>query len=375
MDESAPSLDIASPVEYNGAPYISPGNLERLSQAESRTRLAIQQQAQQPEAQKVLGREERLSLGKLLMMRKFERERREQEARRAALLPSGSEGMAIIPPTPVSSVETNLDLSEEGDGAAEELIHDLSDEEDEAVELLSTFAPPQQEWPAERGSLLRSLSQAETIAAAAIQADPDKFGRATEACSLFGREHYTGAVMDTLVPKLTEWAKGLTSSDSWAFIPPDVLNGLMTGDSNNRAHQRVRRWTSENTQFACFLCGNFSHWFLVVADLGHCTMNIFNSAGTLGNQLAIKHLLPLLMYMGSFEDSIFGSSWGVEVRHAVQQQNGYDCGPFTIANCLRIVYSWGLRRVIPLPPMSDFRLRVATLVTSQVQEAFWQGLC
>ena len=389
VDESTPSLDIASPVEYSGAPYISPGNLERLSQAESRTRLAIQQQAQQPEAQEVLGREGRLSLGKLLMMRKFERERREQEARRAALHPSGSEvppeppgsasapseGTAILPPTPVSSVETNLDLSEEGDEAAEEIIHDLSDEEDEAVELLSTFAPPQQEWPAERGSLLRSLSQAETVAAAAIQADPDKFGRATEARSLFGREHYSGAVMDNLVPKLTEWAKGLTRSDSWAFIPPDVLNGLMSGDSNNRAHQRVRRWTSESTQFACFLCGNFSHWFLVVADLGSCTMNIFNSAGTLGNQLAIKHLLPLLMYMGSFEDSIFGSSWGVEVRHAVQQQNGYDCGPFTIANCLRIVYSWGLRRVIPLPPMSDFRLRVATLVTSQVQEAFWQGLC
>ena len=389
VDESTPSLDIASPVEYSGAPYISPGNLERLSQAESRTRLAIRQQAQQPEAQEVLGREGRLSLGKLLMMRKFERERREHEARRAALHPSGSgvppepsgsasapsEGTAILPPTPVSSVETNLDLSEEGDEAAEEIIHDLSDEEDEAVELLSTFAPPQQEWPAERGSLLRPLSQAETVAAAAIQADPDKFGRATEASSLFGREHYSGAVMDNLVPKLTEWAKGLTRSDSWAFIPPDVLNGLMSGDSNNRAHQRVRRWTSESTQFACFLCGNFSHWFLVVADLGHCTMNIFNSAGTLGNQLAIKHLLPLLMYMGSFEDSIFGSSWGVEERHAVQQQNGYDCGPFTIANCLRIVYSWGLRRVIPLPPMSDFRLRVATLVTSQVQDAFWQGLC
>ena len=256
-----------------------------------------------------------------------------------------------------------------------ETILDLSDEEEEAVESLSAFASPQQVWPAERGSLLRPLSQAETVAAAAIQADPDKFGRATEARSLFGREHYSGAVMDNLVPKLTEWAKGLTRSDSWAFIPPDVLNGLMSGDSNNRAHQRVRRWTSASTQFACFLCGNYSHWFLVVADLGSCTMNIFNSAGTLGNQLAIKHLLPLLMYMGSFEDSIFGSSWGWEARHADQQQNGYDCGPFTIANCLRIVYSWGLRRVIPLPPMSEFRLRVATLVTSQVQDAFWQGSC
>ena len=88
VDESTSSLDIASPVAYSGAPYISPGNLERLSQAESRTRLAIQQQAHQPEAQVVLGREGRLNLGKLLMMRKRERERREQEARRAALHPS-----------------------------------------------------------------------------------------------------------------------------------------------------------------------------------------------------------------------------------------------------------------------------------------------
>ena len=346
VDDSVPSLDIAPPVEYSGAPYISPGNLERLSQAESRTRLAIQQQAHQPKAQEVLGREERLHHGWSLMMRKRERERREHE---------------VPPPALVNSSQTSVDLSEEGDEAA--------------VELLSAFAPSQQEGPVERGSLLRSLSQAEMVAAAAIQADPDKFGRATEARSLFGKELYSGAVMDNLVPKLTEWAKGLTTSDCWAFIPPDVLNGLMGGDSFNRAHQRVRRWTSESIQFACFLCGGFSHWFLVVADLGSCTMNIFNSAGTLGNQLAIKHLLPLLMYMGSFEDPISGSPWRVEVCYADQQQNGYDCGPFTIANCLQLVYSWGLRRVIPLPPMSDFRLRVATLVTSQVQAAFWQGLC
>ena len=80
----------------------------------------------------------------------------------------------------------------------------------------------------------------------------------------------------------------------------------MNGDSNNRARHRVLCRTTADTLFACFLCGNYSHWFLVVADLGSCTMNIFNSAGALGNQLAIKHLLPLLMYMGSFEDSIFG---------------------------------------------------------------------
>jgi hypothetical protein len=52
------------------------------------------------------------------------------------------------------------------------------------VESLSAFSPSQQEWPAERGSLLRPLSQAEMAAAAPIQADPAKFGRATEARSL-----------------------------------------------------------------------------------------------------------------------------------------------------------------------------------------------
>jgi hypothetical protein len=86
----------------------------------------------------------------------------------------------------------------------------------------------------------------------------------------------------------------MTMSDNWAFIPPDVLNGLMDRDSNNRARQRVLRRTAAETQFTCFLCGNHSHWFLVVADLGSCTINIFNSAGTLANQLTIKHLLPLL---------------------------------------------------------------------------------
>jgi hypothetical protein len=66
------------------------------------------------------------------------------------------------------------------------------------VESLSAIIPPQQEWPAELGSLLRPLTQAEMAAASAIQADPAKFGRVTEARSLFGREHYSGAVTDNL---------------------------------------------------------------------------------------------------------------------------------------------------------------------------------
>ena len=65
--------------------------------------------------------------------------------------------------------------------------------------------------------------------------------------------------MNNLVPKFTGWAEELTMSDNWAFISPDVLNGLMVGDSNNRARQRVLRRITANTQFACFLCGNYSH--------------------------------------------------------------------------------------------------------------------
>jgi hypothetical protein len=165
VDESNPSLDIASPVAYSGSPYISPGNLERLSQAESRTRLAVQQQAQQPEAQEVVGREGRLSLSKLLMMRKLERERREQEARRAAFHPVESEAppeppgsalatpadTAVLLPAPASSAVTNTAerlLEPERRQyfpTVDDTILVPSDEEDDASESLSAFASPQQE--------------------------------------------------------------------------------------------------------------------------------------------------------------------------------------------------------------------------------------
>ena len=59
--EDDPGLEIAPPVAYSGSPYIFPGNLERLSQAESRTHLAILQQDPQPEAQRADVREDRLS--------------------------------------------------------------------------------------------------------------------------------------------------------------------------------------------------------------------------------------------------------------------------------------------------------------------------
>ena len=133
---------------------------------------------------------------------------------------------------------------------------------------LTHFIPPQQAWPADRGTLLRPLTQVERAAAPAIQAGPVKFGKENEARSLLGSEHYSGAVIDNLVPKPTRWAKELTSSDNWAFVPPDVLNGLMNGDSNNRARQRFlrRTTTTADTLFACFLCRNYSDCIFVVTD-------------------------------------------------------------------------------------------------------------
>jgi hypothetical protein len=186
------------------------------------------------------------------MLRKLEWERREQVAWRAVSLATEVEvpaplGDELPPPEPVGDTPASNDKRppssapssyspKSGPGRCkglptkEETTIDLYDEEGKDVESLAAFIPPQQTWPAERGSLLRPLSQAEMAAAEAIQADPATFGRATEARSLFGREYYSGAVMDNLVPKLTGWAKKLTSTDNWAFVPPDVLYGLMDGD-------------------------------------------------------------------------------------------------------------------------------------------------
>ena len=112
------------------------------------TRLAAQQQAQQPEVQEVLGREGRRSLSKNLMLQKLERERREQEARRAASQPVQSEvppepagsalatpvGTAVLLPTPAGSAVAGTAESPLEPGrrkqvpTAGETILDLSDE-------------------------------------------------------------------------------------------------------------------------------------------------------------------------------------------------------------------------------------------------------
>jgi hypothetical protein len=152
------------------------------------------------------------------MFRKLELERSVQAARRAASLPTEVEvpdppGTEIPPLESISVTPASLGRRKRFPLEGETTI-DLSDEEGEDVESLTASIPPQQVRPAERGTLLRPLTPVERTAASAIQADPAKFGREIKARSLFGSEHYSGAVIDNLVPKLTRWAKELTTSDN-----------------------------------------------------------------------------------------------------------------------------------------------------------------
>jgi hypothetical protein len=123
-----------------------------------------------PRYRKSLGKG-RLSLIENLMLRKLERERFEQEARRVASHPAESEvlpepaGSALatsagsVVPLPASAGsamastgESSLDPRRRERFPTEwETALDLSNEEEEVVESLSVFAPLQQEWPAARG--------------------------------------------------------------------------------------------------------------------------------------------------------------------------------------------------------------------------------
>jgi hypothetical protein len=108
-DESG--LEMGPPVAYSGSPYISPSNLERLSHDKSRTRLTIQQQGPQPEAQRAVGRGDRLSRRQDIMLRKLEREQREHAARRAASHPPEVEALAPLGadlPLPAPAVDIPL---------------------------------------------------------------------------------------------------------------------------------------------------------------------------------------------------------------------------------------------------------------------------
>jgi hypothetical protein len=104
------------------------------------------------------------------MLRKLERERREQEARRASSHPvepkvlpepagsalATSAGSVVLPTPAGSAVASTVERPLEPGRrkrfpTAEETIFVLSDEEEEVVESLSAFSSSQQAWPAERG--------------------------------------------------------------------------------------------------------------------------------------------------------------------------------------------------------------------------------
>jgi hypothetical protein len=104
-------------------------------------------------------------------------------------------------------------------------------------------------------------------------------------------------------------------------------------------------------------------------------VNKFNSYGTLINNLAINKLLSFLLYMDSFGGPQFNSECSIVYQDTIQQSNGWDCGPHTVANCLRCVYAWDRVQHFPHPNMMDFRLRVAVLAASQVTDGYWQGRC
>jgi hypothetical protein len=161
----------------------------------------------------------------------------------------------------------------------------------------------------------------------------------------------------------------------WLFLGPDIPNGLSGGRSNAWSRQKLMRKFNEDTEYVCWICNSGTHWYLTVADVPSGTLHIFNSLGSTGNHVATKFVQSFLQYLGSFDDSYIGSTWGVILQHSPQQHNGYDCGPFTIANCLRVVSAWDRFQQVTFPPMPDFRLRVCLLVASSPSGTIWRGLC
>ena len=250
---------------------------------------------------------------------------------------------------------------------------DISDIPDTTISDITEFLPAPHGSPI--GHLLRPLSPSERAAAAAIAGKPQDYGLESLSGHLFGRSWYNTAVISNIVDKLTAWARDITNSDRWVFLPPDIINGLASGRLHSWARRTLLASISDDTQHICFICNTGTHWYLIVADCGSSTMNIFNSYGTSGNILATNKLLPFLLYMGSFGSPQFRREWNIVLQDTVQQSNGWDCGPHTVANCLSLVYAWDRIQHFPHPSMTDFRLRVAVLTASQVTDGYWQGRC
>jgi hypothetical protein len=182
-------------------------------------------------------------------------------------------------------------------------------------------------------------------------------------------------MMDILATKLSLWTSNVTVSTRWIFLGPDIPNGLSEGRTNAWSGKKLKRSLQDDTEFVCWICNSGTHWYLAVADISSSTLHIYKSSGNTGNKVAIQFIIPLLQYMASFEGSNFGPTWEVVLQHSPQQRNGYDCGLFTIANCLRVVYAWDRFLHVTPPLMPDFRLQVCLLVITSPSGAVWCGTC
>ena len=229
--------------------------------------------------------------------------------------------------------------------------------------------------PGPPGHLLRPISISERQLAQLIWSSPGVHGQERAMEHISNTHWYSGTTMDTLATKLSQWVLSITGSTRWLFLGPDIPNGLSDGRTYAWSRQKLRRLLTDDTEFVCWICNSGTHWFLAVADIPSSTLHIYNSSGSIGNEVATKLIHPLLQYNGSFEGSNFGPTWEIVLQHSPQQRNGYDCGPFTIANCLRVVYAWDRFLQVTPPPMPDFRLRVCLLVLTSPSGPVWCGTC
>jgi hypothetical protein len=104
------------------------------------------------------------------------------------------------------------------------------------------------------GHLLRPLTTSERAAANAIAINPWSYGLDNCSGHLFDRSWFTNtAIISNLVDKLPTWSRGITSSDRWVFLPPDILNGLASGRLYPWARGRLLASISDDTQYVCFI--------------------------------------------------------------------------------------------------------------------------
>ena len=404
--DPVPAPDYGIGVPHNGSSFLTPGNHERLLQAEARTRTALNNSTTET---KVSGFErcKAIMIRRLRMGNTPQEQREEQHQSNVESIPpnerdkvalsSGPEAPAphaALPDTSLSTkraeglpirTEATLtgSLNHLASGGARiyttpDLPVDLTEEEEPMAvadipdEILAGIISG---LPGPPGHLLRPISISERQLAQLIWSSPGVHGQERAMEHISNTHWYSGTTMDTLATKLSQWVLSITGSTRWLFLGPDIPNGLSDGRTYAWSRQKLRRLLTDDTEFVCWICNSGTHWFLAVADIPSSTLHIYNSSGSMGNEVATKLIHPLLQYNGSFEGSNFGPTWEIVLQHSPQQRNGYDCGPFTIANCLRVVYAWDRFLQVTPPPMPDFRLRVCLLVLTSPSGPVWCGTC